>query len=810
MEALISYTLVFLLCIGSVLVYDSVFPIGGPVRLLFLCIGIVEILLFFVYLFLPLCRFAPLLTGCGLFLFFLLRRESVILGLKQCANEAILKFNVHFGSQAPVFQDIGENVVKQTAVYFLALLFLWWFVEALFHLKNVVFLSLPPLILICGELLVGRVPGEIPLLMTAGAFFALLAFGRGGHIKAGDGMAAIRWKTAFILALSAGAVFFFADRYAREGAERMVEMQDEVLSYQFALEKQIAEYAPRWLAGQSPGQVSNKPPRYDEKEVISITSDKMPAQNVYLRGYVGDTYRNGNWTNRSQAEFEDKISETLSESNKDHAGSYILNLFYRTQVSELSAGRSQLKIHYLDTKDDYAYLPYLTNLDNISQNGRRKSLLLNADAMIYREGADTLCLEVIVPYELLRDALTGMEYQKNMAIEGCYSEYLSQYLRVPNGLSRLRELGNELRSKLASEHRSISNSVCIAETAQIQAASLVREALFQRADYSLELDRLPFGEDVVEYFLFDSKKGFCEHYASAGVLLLRMMGIPARYVSGYVVKPDEFVRQGDREYRAKVLDSAAHAWVEVFIGHVGWVPVEMTEGSAYAASGYEGYDSDFYQNLRQDAGLENAGGRSETDRQPDTKQTDTAPETEETDRQEEGQTQPDPEGKGQEIPDTEKKEDSPEKESLSKEMPMWKGMGGKDPEKPGRFSTKKPVVIGAVSGTVLFTVLIGTVSYRKGIRRKKKALKEAGIRKRIENSVADINRLLRKKGILKPKGLDDRGYKEALRKGLSMIPDEELQKYFLILERMAYGNEEPEEEDAACCHRIYKRIRECL
>lgn len=46
------------------------------------------------------------------------------------------------------------------------------------------------------------------------------------------------------------------------------------------------------------------------------------------------------------------------------------------------------------------------------------------------------------------------------------------------------------------------------ETAQIQAASLVREALFQRADYSLELDRLPFGEDVVEYFLFDSEKDF--------------------------------------------------------------------------------------------------------------------------------------------------------------------------------------------------------------------------------------------------------------------------------------------------------------
>mgnify|MGYP006990121683 CR=1 FL=1 len=64
-------------------------------------------------------------------------------------------------------------------------------------------------------------------------------------------------------------------------------------------------------------------------------------------------------------------------------------------------------IRYLDTEEDYAYLPYMTNLEHVSKNGRTVGLLLlNADAMIYREGADTLYLEVITPYEILRDALT--------------------------------------------------------------------------------------------------------------------------------------------------------------------------------------------------------------------------------------------------------------------------------------------------------------------------------------------------------------------------------------------------------------------
>ena len=53
------------------------------------------------------------LRACGFLLFFLFRTVSVISGLKQCANEVILKFNAHFGSQFLVFQDAEEDIIKQ-------------------------------------------------------------------------------------------------------------------------------------------------------------------------------------------------------------------------------------------------------------------------------------------------------------------------------------------------------------------------------------------------------------------------------------------------------------------------------------------------------------------------------------------------------------------------------------------------------------------------------------------------------------------------------------------------------------------------
>ncbi len=87
--------------------------------------------------------------------------------------------------------------------------------------------------------------------------------------------------------------------------------------------------------------------------------------------------------------------------------------------------------------------------------------------------------------------------------------------------------------------------------------------------YDLDTPYTPDGADFVDYFLNESHRGYCVHFASAGVLLMRASGVPARYVEGYTTVVPKFGT-------ASVLDSDAHAWVEIYLDGYGWYPVDMT------------------------------------------------------------------------------------------------------------------------------------------------------------------------------------------------------------------------------------------
>jgi len=99
--------------------------------------------------------------------------------------------------------------------------------------------------------------------------------------------------------------------------------------------------------------------------------------------------------------------------------------------------------------------------------------------------------------------------------------------------------------------------------------------------------------DYIEGFLFDTKRGYCTHFATAMVNLLRVGGIPARYVEGYHVDSGtqvERVRPGGKySYVYSVYDKEAHAWVEAYIDGVGWMMFECTAGyGGNAASSEQG------------------------------------------------------------------------------------------------------------------------------------------------------------------------------------------------------------------------------
>lgn len=106
-----------------------------------------------------------------------------------------------------------------------------------------------------------------------------------------------------------------------------------------------------------------------------------------------------------------------------------------------------------------------------------------------------------------------------------------------------------------------------------EADALIRRALRLFRDeafvYTLRPPRL--GENAMDEFLFNTRRGFCEHYASAFVVLMRAAGVPARVVTGY--------QGGDMnpvDGHVTVRQSDAHAWAEVWLAGQGWVRVDPT------------------------------------------------------------------------------------------------------------------------------------------------------------------------------------------------------------------------------------------
>ena len=133
---------------------------------------------------------------------------------------------------------------------------------------------------------------------------------------------------------------------------------------------------------------------------------------------------------------------------------------------------------------------------------------------------------------------------------------LARALRLPSAYNpRAIALAHEWRAAGGSDTDVLARAV-----------SFLRNGRFA---YTLEPP--PLGRDTVDEFLFDTKAGFCEHFASAFAVLMRAAGIPARVVTGYQGGEPNPV-----DHILTVRQSDAHAWTEVFLAGRGWTRVDPT------------------------------------------------------------------------------------------------------------------------------------------------------------------------------------------------------------------------------------------
>ncbi|MDD6311471.1 MAG: transglutaminase domain-containing protein [Firmicutes bacterium] len=107
----------------------------------------------------------------------------------------------------------------------------------------------------------------------------------------------------------------------------------------------------------------------------------------------------------------------------------------------------------------------------------------------------------------------------------------------------------------------------------------IRKYLSDNFVYDTETGKAPGGQDELEYFAYESHTGNDMHFATLATLLFRQAGIPARYVEGYYISPEDIALYEDTsDVTISVLDSNAHAWTEIYVDKLGWTPVEIIPG----------------------------------------------------------------------------------------------------------------------------------------------------------------------------------------------------------------------------------------
>lgn len=163
-------------------------------------------------------------------------------------------------------------------------------------------------------------------------------------------------------------------------------------------------------------------------------------------------------------------------------------------------------------------------------------------------------------YTVLSQAADPDPAQLQQAGEVYSSTVISLYLQLPAHLDpRLADLAAEWTVGAATPY---DRAVAI-------------ESALRQLPYTLDVPAPPANREVVAWFLFDLRRGYCDYFASAMVMLARLSGVPARLAIGYA--PGDYDETTDTHI---VTELSAHSWPELYFPGAGWVRFEPTPAQA--------------------------------------------------------------------------------------------------------------------------------------------------------------------------------------------------------------------------------------
>lgn len=534
----LEYHVLWPVCVGSILIFamtlfwDSLFVICG----------------------------VTLAVGGFFFIGFALRSRFVVNGLFVVLNQCIRAV----GTQTPhIYRTFTVNVSAENALLFATffMVLLAAMLAALCALtvnlrsRCILLVLLAVFVLLSLKLQIA--PGKAAVvLLVFGFLMAFAATGTSAQtLRANCNMLAFMIPLTLIVSVCA---FVLAPA---QGVRPMFSGLLEKLRYE---DNPVDNY-PR-------GQLSQlKKQEQKDGTALKVTMETPYA--TYLRGFVGSYFDNENWQPADQTvTFDNSGTFYWMHSNGMYAWNQLARLYELQGVQE---GLQSVQVENVHADSRYLYLPYETaSLTAPALSTLRMNCDETAVSQKWR-GTRSYSFQTYQPVWQDTVALGTGLFNAQEAQSAAASRYLEMESRYNTFVyAEYTKLTDEQRS-VFKRLQTIAVNSDAAHISYEAANEYVKTFLNETLTYDEEASYAAKDDDFLRSLLMEEKKGNDVHYATVAALYYRYLGIPARYVEGYVVTADDAeAMEAGKPY--VLTGKNAHAWTEIYMDTIGWVPVKVT------------------------------------------------------------------------------------------------------------------------------------------------------------------------------------------------------------------------------------------
>lgn len=345
---------------------------------------------------------------------------------------------------------------------------------------------------------------------------------------------------------------------------------------------------------------------------------KSSKPGIYLRGFTYGDYTKNLWVRDSLDSSEAPLggetpySKTVMVPFEDmiiryNPGWAVNYTYYSNSTAEKfwESRKQTVAVQYLSPYDARfgVFVPSLTRAMNFfdekynyySSQSELRLRLSSGKNIIYHSDRPQAWAAYALDYmEIDEDAVNALSLY-DICIPGYYDKLIANlsatdpfrgyaYRKEINELTRLSAYSGEIMDRYRRLPGTVSSDVL--ELARTITAGISSNEYWKKAvaiknyllsgyyEYSLTPEELPDGTDILDQFLFKERKGYCTYFATAMTVLARASGVPARYVEGFYVSGDTLTDEG----LYLLTEQNLHAWCEIYMEGVGFVPIEATAG----------------------------------------------------------------------------------------------------------------------------------------------------------------------------------------------------------------------------------------